>query len=55
MRVEKVYKLEANLHEYVIHIGNLKQVSKHGLVLKKVHRVIKCNQNAWVKSYIDIY
>ena len=26
----------------------------HGLVLKKVCRVIKFNQNAWLKLYIDI-
>ena len=30
----------------VIHIGNLKQALNHRLVLKKVQRVIKCNQNA---------
>ena len=26
----------------------------HGLVLKKVHRVIKFNQNAWLNPYIDM-
>ena len=26
----------------------------HGLVLKKVHRVITFNQNAWLKPYIDM-
>ena len=49
MKIEKVEKLVANLHdktEYVIHIRNLKQALHHGLVLKKVHRVIKFNQNA---------
>ena len=41
-------KLVANLHrksEYVIHMRSLKQSLKYGLVLKKVHRVIKCNKN----------
>ena len=38
----------------VIHIRNLKQTLNHGLVLKKVHRVIKCNQNAWVNPSIDM-
>ena len=33
---------------------NLKQALNHGLVLKKVHRVIKFNQNAWLKPYIDM-
>ena len=47
MKIEKVEKLVANLHdktEYVIHIRNLKQALNHGLVLKKVHRMIKFNQ-----------
>ena len=26
----------------------------HGLVLKKVHRVIKFNPKAWLKSYVDM-
>ena len=49
MKIEKVEKFVANLHdktEYVIHIRNLKQAFNHGLVLKKVHRIIKFNQNA---------
>ena len=33
---------------------NLKQTLNHELVLKKVHRVIKFNQNAWLKPYIDM-
>ena len=36
----------------VIHIRNLKKALNHGLVFKKVHRVIKFNQNAWLKPYI---
>ena len=43
MKIEKVEKLVANLRdkiEFVIHIRNLKQALNHGLVLKKVHRVI---------------
>ena len=57
MKIENVGKLVANLHdktEYVMHIGNLKQALRHGLFLKKVHRVIKCNQNAWLKPCIDM-
>ena len=37
-----------------MHIRNLKQALNHGLVLKKVHRVIKFNQNAWLKPNIDM-
>ena len=57
MKVEKVEKLVANLHdktEYVIHIRKLKQTLNHELVFKKVHIVIKFNQNAWLKPYIDM-
>ena len=39
---------------YVARIITLKQVSNHGLILKKVHRVIQFNQKAWLKSYIDM-
>ena len=49
MKIEKVEKLVANLQdkmEYVLHIRNLKQALNHRLVLKKVQRVIKFNQNA---------
>ena len=57
MKIEKVEKLIANLHdktEYVIHIRNLKQALNHGLVSKNVHEMIKFNQNARLKSYIDM-
>ena len=30
----------------------LKQALNHGLALRKVHRVIRFNQNVWLKSYI---
>ena len=57
MKIEKVEKLVANSHdktEYVICIKNLKQAINHGLVLKKVHKVIKFNKNAWLKPCIDM-
>ena len=57
MKVEKIEKLGANLRdktEYLIHIGNLKQALNHVLVLTKVHRDVKFNQNAWLNSYIDM-
>ena len=40
--------------KYVIHIAALKQALNHGLVLKKVHRVIEFRQEAWLKPYIDM-
>ena len=54
---ERVEKLVTNLHdkaEFLIHIKNLKQTLNHGSILKKVYRVIKVNQNAWLKPYIDM-
>ena len=49
MKIEKTENLGASLHdktEYVISIRDLKQVLNHQLVLKKLHRRIKFNQNA---------
>ena len=39
----------------VVHIRwSLKQALNHGLKLKKVHRIIEFNQEAWLKNYIDM-
>ena len=38
----------------MLYTRNLTQALNHELVLKKVHRVIKFNQNAWLKPYIDM-
>ena len=57
VKTEKVEKLVDNLHdktEYVQHTRNLKQASNYELALKKVYRVIKLNQNAQLKPYIDV-
>ena len=39
---------------YVVHINVLKQALDHGLKLRKVHRVIEFDQEAWLKEYIDV-
>ena len=57
MKLRKIKKLFANLHakaEYFVHIKSLKQALNHGLILKKFHRVIKFDQKAWLKPYIDM-
>ena len=57
MKVKKVEKLVANLHdktEYVIQIRNLKLALNPGLVLQKNPKVIKSNQNSWLKPCIDM-
>ena len=38
----------------VIHIRALKQALNHDLKLIKLHRVIKFNQRAWLKTYTDL-
>ena len=40
--------------KYVFHIKNLKQALNNGLVFRKLHRVIKFNQKAWLKPYINM-
>ena len=55
--LKKVENIVANLHdktEYAIHIINLKETLNQELVLKKFQRVIKFNQNSWLKPYIDM-
>ena len=57
MKIDKCNKLVCNLYDkknYTVHIRALKQALSHGLVLKKVHRVIRFNQKSWLKPYIDM-
>ena len=57
MEVNKCKKLVCNLFnkkKYVAHINTLKQALNHGLKLKKIHRLIEFNQEAWLKPYIDM-
>ena len=56
MKINKCEKLVCNFHDkkYIAHIRALKQVLNHGLKLKKVHRAIQFNQEAWLNLYIEI-
>ena len=57
MKINKCRKLVCNLHakiNYAVHIRSLKQALNHGIILKKVHKVIQFNQEAWLKKYIDM-
>ena len=40
--------------EYVICMRNLKQALNHGLVFKKVRKIIKSNKKFQLKPYIDM-
>ena len=42
------------IKNYVVQIRALKQALKHGLKLKRVHKVLQFNQKAWLKPYIDM-
>ena len=56
-KLEKVEKLVCSVEDkekYVMHIRALKQALNNGLKLKKVHRVIRFMQKAWLKPYIDM-
>ena len=56
-KIEKCRKLVCDFFDkkkYVVHIKALKEALNHGLILKKVHRVIQFNQKAWLKPYIDM-
>ena len=54
MKINKCSKLVFNfvIQNYVVYIRSLKQALNHGLLLKKVHRVMQFNQKAWLESYI---
>ena len=55
MKINNCSKLIWDLddkNKYVAHINLLKQALNHGLILKKVHRVISFSQEAWMKDYI---
>ena len=57
MTVNKVNKLicsEYDKTNYSVHILALQQALKHGLILKKVHKVISFRQEAWLKPYIEM-
>ena len=51
-----IKKLTPNLYSkknYVVHYRNLKYRLSQGLILKKVHRILKFKQSPWMKPYID--
>ena len=56
-KIKKCNKLACNIYskeKFVVPIRALKEVLNHRLILKKVHRVVQFNQEAWLKPYIDI-
>ena len=57
MKIDKCKELVCNLRnkkKYVVHVKLLKQALSHRLKLKKVHKIIEFNQEAWLKPYVDM-
>ena len=57
MKIQKCIKLACTVQDkenYAIHISALKKAFNHGLVLKKVHRMIQFDQEDWLKPYIKM-
>lgn len=57
IKSNKIEKLLLTLNEkknYVIHYRMLKLALRHGLILRKVHRILTFKQSKWLKPYIDI-
>ena len=55
-KLEKLKYLQPTymIKKNISYTRNLELALNHRLILKKVHRVIKFNQKAWLKLYIDL-
>lgn len=53
----KYTKLMTTLQDktkYICHYTTLKQAIRNGLIVTKVHRILQFQQEAWLKTYIDL-
>ena len=56
-KIKQLKKLICNVQDkekYDVHMRDLKQALNHGLELKRVRRVIRFNQKACLKPYIEM-
>ena len=56
IKIGSIKKIVSNVmpkNNYVIHYRNLQQCLEKGLILRKVHRILKFKQKDWMKPYID--
>lgn len=57
IKLSSTTKLVPNFYDknnYVVHYRNLKFYICHGLVIKKIHKILSFKQEAWIKSYIEL-
>ena len=54
MKTKKVEKLVTSLHDKTEHVINIKNLEQAWKSIPRVCRVIRFNQKAWLKSYIDL-
>lgn len=57
LKIGRVRKLVPNLYNkrmYTLHYLNLQQCVRHGLILRKIHKIIRFRQSKWLGSYIDL-
>ena len=52
-QIPKLLTILCDKDRYIAQMSTLSQALNHGLVLEKVHRVIKFKQEAWSKKYIN--
>ena len=56
IKINKYNRLVCNLYDknsLAVHIRSLKQALDHGIILKKVQKIIQFKQEAWLKEYIN--
>ena len=51
---EKLCLTLRDKRKYICHYHNLKFYLKHGMKLKKIHKILQFDQSAWLKPYIEL-